>query len=506
MASWAEKNRDMMKRDKASVQKLSREEISEIKSKSVSAGMITLGSQGIKMVIQLTTTVILARILSPEDYGVIAMAMAITAFAGLFQGLGLSAAAIQKIQLSNQQINTLFWINTGMGGVLTLIVALMAPLIAWFYQKPELVPVTIGLSWLFLINGVGAQHGALLQRELRFGKKAIAEVVGILCNLVVAIYMGVQGLGYWALVGGLLSGLVAQTVLYMVFSGFTPGKPAGSSDMRGMLVFGAQLTGFEIVNYFHRNLDHILIGRVWGADMLGVYSRAYQLLMFPVNSLRAPVVAVAFPVMSRLQNHPEDFREYYRKVILYLAWGSMPLATFLFVVSDKIVLFLLGEQWRAAEPIFAILALVCIIQPVASLRGLVLMSLGQGKRYMYWGMINAVLVSLGFVIGIFWGVKGVAISYVIVVYSILYPSLLYVFKDTPLAPSDFFASICRPAFISLLTGGTVYGLSGMIYSEYAYLDLLGDLTVFIMAYLTASWLVLPKESKQIYRRIVRKLR
>jgi PST family polysaccharide transporter len=220
-----------------------------------------------------------------------------------------------------------------------------------------------------------------------------------------------------------------------------------------MLKFGAHITGFDLVNYFHRNLDNILIGRFWGADMLGLYSRAYNLLMFPIQNIRAPLNAVAFPAMSRLQDQPQLFRSYYRRVTSLVALFSMPLCGFLFVAARPFIEFVLGERWVDAASLFQILAIVGFIQPSASLRGLVVLSLGLGRRYLGLGVLQAVVTSIGFLIGIWWGAKGIAIAYVISTYAVLFPMFHLAFKDTPLRLEDYVHSVARPvvaAFVGIL--------------------------------------------------------
>jgi PST family polysaccharide transporter len=421
----------------------------DLKRKSVRGGLVTIGGQGVSIAIQLASTVILARLLSPQDYGIIAMVMAVTAFAGVFRDLGLSSAAIQKKDLTLDQQSNLFWLNVAMGALLTTLVSAASPLVAWFYGKPELLWVTVALSFSFLIGSFGSQHAALLVRNMQFGRNAIPVVAGGLASLAVSVALALQGWSYWSLVWGNLAGGVVTTGLLFLLSGFRPSTVKRGVGMREMIGFGANVTGFELVNYFHRNLDNVLIGKFWGAEALGLYSRAYQLLMFPITAIRGPINAVAFPAMSRLQDQPNAFRAYYRRVTQLLAFVSMPLTAFLFVASAPIVEMLLGREWLGVSPLFSLLALTAFIQPVAGLRGMVLLSSGQSKRYMHWGILNAVCVSIGFVIGVKWGGAGVAVAYAIVTYAILYPSLLIAFKNTPLCPKDFFVPIFVPVISSV---------------------------------------------------------
>ncbi len=424
-------------------------DLADLNRKSVRGGAVTMVSQAITIGIQLISTVVLARLLSPDDYGVMAMVMAVTGFAGLFRDLGLSSAAIQKKDLTHGQQSNLFWLNVAMGALLTVLVAAGSPLVAWFYGKPELTLVTIVLSASFIIGSLGTQHGARLVREMQFARQAAATIGGAIFGLIVSITLASQGFSYWALVWGSLVGGLTTTLLLFALSPFRPGALHKGSGIRDMLKFGANITAFDFVNYFQRNLDNILIGRVWGPGSLGLYSRAYSLLMLPITSIRGPINAVAFPAMSQLQNEPEAFRNYYLKTTSLIALLSMPMASFFFVASKPIIELVLGKQWLGVAPIFSYLALAAFIQPVSGFAGSLMLSLGQGRRYLSTGLFNATFISICFIIGVSWGPKGVAIAYAIGNYLLLGPWLFWAFRDSPVKLSMFFKCCAFAATISL---------------------------------------------------------
>lgn len=458
-------------------------DMADLKRKSVRGGAVTMVSQAIRIAIQLTSTVVLARLLSPDDYGVMAMVLAVTGFAGLFRDLGLSSAAIQKKDLTSAQQSNLFWLNVAMGATLTALVAAGSPLVAWFYGKPELTAVTLALSASFLIGSLGTQHGARLVREMQFARQAVATISGSIVSLIIAVSLALQGFSYWSLVWGNLGGGLTTTVLLFTLSPFWPSLPAKGTGVRDMLKFGANVTTFDFVNYFSRNLDNILIGRFWGSGPLGFYSRAYSLLMFPINAIRAPINTVAFPSMSKLQSQPNEFRIYYLKISGLLAFLSMPLTAFLFIATSPIIELTLGPKWTNSSQIFAVLALSAFIQPVASLRGTVMLSLRRGGDYLRWGIYNAIAVSIGFACGVSWGAIGVAASYAIVNYLILYPSLLLAFRDSPVKPADFFASVTKPAVSSITAAAIAWALvRGIAHSSHI-TELIALFGIFSVTYL-----------------------
>jgi PST family polysaccharide transporter len=429
---------------------ISAESFQDLKRKSVRSGAITFVSQGASIVIQLASTVVLSRLLTPNDYGVMAMVMAVTGFAGLFRDLGLSSAAIQRDNLTHGQASTLFWINVIVGFALTLILAICSPLVAWFYKKPELIPVTLALSSSFVLTSIGSQPNAHLTRDMKFGKIAMANIASALLGLGISIAMAFAGFSYWSLVAGSIATAIISSLMLFISSGFRPGWFQRGTGVRDMLKFGANITAFDFVNYFHRNLDKILIGRFWGTEPLGMYSRAYSLLMFPISNLRGPINAVAFPAMCKLKGNPDQFRSYYRRISSLLAFLSMPVTAFLFVAAKPTVELLLGRDWLGVVPIFSALAIVAFIQPVLSLFGLVCLSMGMGKRYLQLGIFNAIATSIGFLVGARFGSVGVAIGYAIAIYATAYPLLALAFKSTSIRVCDFFAAIAKPAIASII--------------------------------------------------------
>jgi PST family polysaccharide transporter len=460
-------------------------DVTELKRKSARGGVVTVVAQGLTIAIQLASTIILARLLSPSDYGTIAMVTAVTSFAGLFRDLGLSSAAIQKKSLTSAQQNNLFWLNVAVGALLTLLVSTASPLVVWFYGKPDLLWVTVALSSSFLIASFGSQHGALMVRNMQFGRKALPGILGALVGFGVSVALALAGWSYWSLVWGNLSGAVVTTISLYLLSPFRPGWIVSEAGIRELLKFGANVTAYDFVNYFHRNFDNLLIGKFVGTDALGLYSRAYALLMLPISSLRGPITAVGFPALSRLQDQPEAFRDYYRKVTHLLALGSMPFTAFLFARVGEIIQILLGPAWRGVVPIFAILALVAFIQPALTLWGIVVLSRGMGRRYLHIGIFNSVCCVLGFVAGLPWGAVGVASGYAIATYVTAIPTLLWAFRGTPVVLKDFLAGTARPFAASIFAALSLVAVSGQWATlERPAANLLISILVFVLLYST----------------------
>jgi len=426
------------------------EDTVNLKERSIRGGTTTLTSQITMTGISLVSVVILARLLTPKDYGLIAMVTSITGFVNLFNEMGLSSATVQKRNITEEQINALFWINAGLGTLIMLIILALSPALAWFYGKSQLILVTMAFSLNSFIIGLGTQHGALLIKQMRFGTLAIVQISALVAGCVTAIAVALSGGAYWALVSSTLVTSALNTAGLWVTSNFHPSLPRRGKGVSQLLGFGANVAGFNIFNYFHRNMDNILIGRVWGAHQLGLYNKAYELVMLPIRNLRYPLNRVAFPAMSKIQNDPVRFRSYFIKYCSILAFLSMPFITFLFVCSENVIRLLLGDQWLGAAELFRILAIVGLIQPVTSLRQTVIMASGHAKRLFRWGIYNAIATVISFICGLPWGAKGVAIAYSLGSYLILHPSLMYAFKDTPVRTIDFYCSVAKPALASIV--------------------------------------------------------
>lgn len=417
-----------------------------------------MGSQSISVGIQMVSTIVLARLLTPEAYGLVGMVMVVIAFAALFKDLGLSSATIQRESITPAQVSVMFWINTCVGVLLSLLVAMCAPLVVWFYGKPELLWMTVALGGNILLSSLGAQHSALLTRQMRFKELAVARLSGAAGALIISFAAAFAGWAHWALVAGAIGGSVIQTSLFWLFSPWCPGLPQRNTGARSMVRYGLNLTGFELVNFFSRNLDNILIGRVWGDAALGFYSRAYRLVLFPVSQIRSPLVAVAMPALSRLQSEPQRFRNYYCRLLSILALACMPLSAFIVVGAEPLILTLLGTKWQAVAPIASWLAVAAFLQPVAGLFGAVLMAKGLANRHFRCGVAGSLFIVIVFASTVRHGVEVLVIGYAFSGYLLFLPVFLYASKGTGIHLSDFLSSVWRPALASIVSAFLLYFL------------------------------------------------
>jgi O-antigen/teichoic acid export membrane protein len=409
--------------------------------KSVRGGMATLSAQASMFGLQMIGTVILARLLSPDDYGLVAMVAVLLTFGGMFKDAGLTMATIQRESINHEQISTLFWINNAIVLVIGLCMLVSAPLLVAFYHRTELTGITAVLALAFVVNGLSIQHDALLKRHMRFGALATEQVVAQALTVGAMIAAAFAGLGYWALVIGTCVTAITTTSISFYLCPWVPDRFRRGTGVRSMLRYGGNVMSFNIVNYFARNSDNILIGRYIGAEGLGLYSKAYSIFLMPLLQVRGPLVDVAMPALSALKDQPDRFRRYYAHLVDSVSTLSVPLAVFSLVEADFLIRVLLGPKWAAVVPVFKILAIAGILQAADGTRGVVLLSQGRSNRHFRWGVINAVALVAAFIAGLQFGIIGVATAYTAANYILLLPSLYYCFAGTPVSPGLFIKAL-----------------------------------------------------------------
>jgi O-antigen/teichoic acid export membrane protein len=464
----------------------------DLRGRTVRGGTIILVSQVIRQVLSLGITAVLARLLTPEDFGLLGMIATFTVLLSIFGDMGLSMASVQKAELRWKQISTLFWINLALGMLLTGLTAVGSPLIAWFYGEPRLVSLTLWISLGFVIGAIGAQHKALMTRRMQFGRLAISELAGLFIAGAVGIWMALQGYGVYALVGQTIAGMIVTTVCCWILASWVPGPPVRKSGMREMLRFGGYLTGFNFMNYFNRNLDNVLIGRFRGAPQLAIYSKAYHILLLPIQQINTPISRVVIPALSRLQSTPERYRSYYLKAVMFMVALGMPMVVFMFVSADKVILLLLGDQWIDCIAIFRALGPAAFLGTFNVATGWVYISLGQTQRQFRWGILVSSVIVLSFIIGLRWGAIGVAAAYSIAVCAMRYPSIVYCFSKSHLKVGDLMGILWKPALASMVAGAAVFYANRQFHLvNNIAIGLIIDFSIYGLVYILC-WAVLPR--------------
>lgn len=379
-----------------------------LKGRTISSGIITLSSQGIKFALQIGSTMVLARLLSPGDFGLIAMVGTVMAFLRVFKDAGLSAATVQREGITHAQVSNLFWVNLGVSAVLGALVACLAPVIAWFYKEPKLVGLTLALSITFILGGSTVQHAALLSRQMRFKAIALIEVSSMVVGILVGVIMALTGFNYWSLVGLSVSQELTGIALTWFLSRWRPQLPVRRCGTRSLLNFGANLTVANLVWCVALSMDSLLIGKFFGADAVGLYSRSMALLMQPVRQLLSPITAVFAPTLARLQSDPDRYRRTFLQVYNAISLVSFMGSGLLLALAKPVVLVLLGDSWGMASSIFAGFTSAALFAPLSCAANWLFISQGRGQESVLVSVVCGGIAVTGICIGLPYGPAGVA--------------------------------------------------------------------------------------------------
>jgi PST family polysaccharide transporter len=455
--------------------------LADIGGRTVRGGFVAMSAHAAKFAISIGGTAILARLLTPQDYGLIGMVAVATNFVSLLKEMGLSYPTVQQPEINLKQISTLFWVNFGVSVVLIIVMLGTAPLVALFYGEPRLKAITAVTALGFIFGGLTGQHEALLRRQMKFVTLSAIGLTSMLAGYVVGIMLAWNGVGYWSLVFSQLTVLATGALGMVLFCRWLPGLPTWDSKVKSMLSFGGHVTGYSIINYLSKNLDSVLIGKFWGAQSLGLFTKSSQLVTLPSEQIDEPLSTVSIPALSRLGDAGERYRRAYLRMLELVMLITMPFVTIVIVSSDHLVQLVLGSQWAGASKIVFFLGIAALFQPVINTAGWLFLSQGRAKEMAQWSLINAPISVLSILCGLPWGPVGIAASYslarVIVVNPLMY---WFVGRSGPVRMGDFYTQVAP--FVCASTGAvlTCLGLRQVVTFSSAWQAIIASsLVVFI---------------------------
>ena len=445
---------------------------------------ITLATQCVRFALQFCSLVVLARLLTPSDFGIVAMVTAIVGVADILRDFGLSSAAIQAKTLNNLERSNLFWVNVGIGCLGALVMLLCAPLISRLYGQHKLTPIVFSLAWILIISGINTQFNAELSRSLRFKALALADISAQALGIAAAITVAALGGGYWAIVVQQIVVAVLTLTFNVAVCRWRPGLPKRSVSITRFFRFGGGVFGTQLIAYATKNVDNIAIGAYWGAGPLGLYSRAYQLLMTPLNQINAPLTRVALPVLSRVQEDDVVFARYLKKAQLVGCYLTATVFTMCAALANPLVAVLFGPKWHGVAPIFALLAIGGVFRSISQIAYWIYLSRGKsGQQFKQYLVTRPVMIAI-ILGGLPWGPKGVAIGASIAYFMDWAISLWWVGRAAHVDSRMLFRNAFRSLFLVSAPCGVVAFLGTLLVSQpIAQLAVAGGLAIVYVAVL-----------------------
>jgi O-antigen/teichoic acid export membrane protein len=370
-------------------------------------------SGGFRQVSQMAVAVILARLLTPHDYGLAAMVLVFSSLVIIFSDLALGAALVQRKELHERDRSTVFWTSTAVGFAFMLVGIAMSGPVASFYGESEVQPLLAALSVGFLVTSLGTTQTALLNREMDFRSLELRLMAGTLAGAAVGIALALGGYGAWAIIGQQLANAVASTVLLWTLSPWHPRFMFSMDSLRDLSNFSLKVFGTRLVFYLNRNADNLLIGRFLGPAALGAYAVAYNVMLAPIQRITSPLVEVLFPAFSRIQDERERIASLWLRATRVVGTITIPGMVGLVLVAPEFVSVVLGDRWDAAVPVIQILAVVGLMQSLQGMNSGILQACDRAGVLLRCAILTVILSLIAFAVGMEWGIVGVAAAYAV---------------------------------------------------------------------------------------------
>lgn len=413
---------------------------------------VSILSQVLGFAMQVMAMVVLARLLRPADFGLVAI---VTTFSLLLMNAGLNGiteAVVQRKEIDHALVSNMFWVGAGTGIVLTTAFAAAAPLLGRFYGDARTGAVAIGMSLTILITSVSIQHLALLKRSMRFSALSANDVIARAASVAVSVILAWAGWGYWALVAGAIAMQLATCIGAWVWCRWLPGLPRRVPGTGQMIKFAINVYAHFALNYFTRNVDNLIVGWSFGPFALGSYKKAYDLAVLPLSQLSAPLDAVAVPTLSRLTGDMGRYAHYVLRCLSTLAFVGMGLGAVLALVGKDLILVLLGPGWDEAGRIFTFFGPGIGIMMLYYAHGWISVSIGKPGRWLRWGVVESLVTAVMFLIGRRWGPVGVAAGLAVSCWALTIPALWYAGRPAGLGIGSLTGAIWKYVVAAVLAG------------------------------------------------------
>ena len=417
---------------------------------SLFSGATYIAARAIYVIVQVASTVLLARLLSPYDFGLVAMVLALVGFAPLLIDLGTSDAAIQKASITEVEVSTLFWLNIAIGSILTLLLIATSGVIAAFFGEPALTDIAFVSSFAFIIGALATQHSALMRRAMQFRQLAIIDIGSNVISSIVAIAMAFTGWGYWALVAKpILASALSASGVWMSCS-WVPRRPRLTPDVKELVGFGMGVTGFTMTDYFARSADRVAIGYIYGAGQLGYFQNAFLVYSNLMGIVTESLHNIATAGLSKLRNDVDELKRSWASALSLMSFISAAVFAVLAVTGQDFVVILLGPKWAPAGPLLSVFAVKGIAHSVERTLGWLHVAAGRSDRWTRWGLFSAGCQLVALAAGLPFGPIGVAGAYAIVTFVLAVPALVYAGRPLGIDIKDVLRAVGPQAVAGLV--------------------------------------------------------
>jgi len=464
----------------------------QLRNRAAASGLIVVAGRAIQLGLRLISIAVLARLLTPEDFGVRALVLPLIVLTNAVINLRLNVAALQQEHLDAEGLTRVFRISTRFNLLIVVLVAALGPFLGKIYDDSRVAAVTAVWAGAIYILNLGAFHEALLKRQMRFGVTTIIETIAMMIGMIVAVLAASLGAGYWALVMEISAIGIGRSIGAWMVCPWRPDRHTGrdrDARVSEMVRFGRNLTGFQVVSWIGGQTDRVLVG-LFGAPVLGLYDGARRWGWLPSVELDNALTDVAVSSFSRAHERPPAFRRLVRGGISALLILALPVTTFIFVETEGSVRLLFGDQWLGAIPFMRIMCFGAFFAALQRPTNWIFKATGRTRRQFRWGLFQTAVILAALLTGSIWGAMGIAAGYAAAHTLLAFPTIWFCVRGSPINLRDYLTAALRPAVAACIAGLAAVGAIRALGDLGMPAQMTVEFAVFGVIYILA-WVALP---------------
>lgn len=448
--------------------------------RSARGSLVVAAGSWIKFLIQFISTIALARLLGPSEYGAATVILAVGAASALLRESGLFTIASQRYRIDVGLASSLHYVSIAFSLVISVLMALLGPILAGVFDDQRYVMFAIWLAPTFLFAGIAAIPTGILVRNFFTSRLAIIDIASTTAGVGIALFLAANGAGAMAMVVQTVTMAAIQTVMVVLMCPWIPSKIAPWRSTRSAISSAVSMTGVQLLNYATGSADKIIVGAAIGTRTAGLYSQAVQLLTLPLQLIGGPLQRVFIPTLSRLRRDPQRFRKYIRAILTVMTAVLWPFFAVIAILAPDVIRILFGAEWIDSAPIFSILAISGFSQAVGFVNAWLFISTGQFRRQMWWTIANRIVVLGSLLIGVQWGVLGMAWAYSITTVALTIPGFVIVKRGAQLTFGDLVLPLIWPAVLTIVGVAVSLGLTIFLPTGNSLFATVGNLSIVVI--------------------------